>query len=253
MPEATLYVIPGSHACRTGMLMLEHKGIPYRTVELMTGPHGLGVRLRGFPGNRTPIRSVDGHTHRMLAILDRLGTVPALRYGEERVQRNREIARFLERVRPEPPLFPTDPERLASVQEAEGWGDEALQMAARRIVLAAGARDPDALQNRGAHGRLGPLLSRRAIGRRIANNMAARTFRADPDREQRMLAQLPPMLDRVDAWIAEGVLGAAKLNAADLTIAPSLALLSYRLDLRGELEGRPAWDLMERVVPDAPG
>jgi hypothetical protein len=36
--QATLYVIPGSHACRAGMLMLEHKGIAYRTVELSRRP-----------------------------------------------------------------------------------------------------------------------------------------------------------------------------------------------------------------------
>ena len=29
-----LYVILGSHACRAGMLMLDHKGIPYRVVTL---------------------------------------------------------------------------------------------------------------------------------------------------------------------------------------------------------------------------
>ena len=68
----TLYVISGSHACRTGMLMLEHKGIGYRLRVLPTGPHGMLVRLLGFPGNRTPIRQVDGGTPRMLAMLDRL-------------------------------------------------------------------------------------------------------------------------------------------------------------------------------------
>ena len=31
--EAKLYVILGSHACRTGMLLLEHKGIEYPELE----------------------------------------------------------------------------------------------------------------------------------------------------------------------------------------------------------------------------
>src|ERR1700682_638331 len=48
VPSATLYVIGASHACRTGMLMLEHKGIAYRRVDLLTGPHPLSVRIRGF-------------------------------------------------------------------------------------------------------------------------------------------------------------------------------------------------------------
>ena len=76
-----LYVIHGSHACRTAMLMLEHKGIEYRTVVLRTGPHPLGVRARGFAGHRTPIRAVEGRTPALLAMLDRGGTVPALRAG----------------------------------------------------------------------------------------------------------------------------------------------------------------------------
>jgi hypothetical protein len=35
MEEAKLYVIPGSHPSRTGMLMLERKGIPYKRIDLM--------------------------------------------------------------------------------------------------------------------------------------------------------------------------------------------------------------------------
>ena len=45
-----LYVILGSHACRTGMLMLEHKGIEYERVELPTGLHPFLLPLRGFRG-----------------------------------------------------------------------------------------------------------------------------------------------------------------------------------------------------------
>src|SRR5437764_12951901 len=122
--KATLYVIPGSHACRTGILMLEHKRIPFHMVELFTGAHPYLLRLLGFPGNKQPIRTVDGRTHRSLALIDRLGTVPALRFGSERVQTNRAIARFLDRVQPQPPLFPADPERRAAVEQAERWGDE---------------------------------------------------------------------------------------------------------------------------------
>src|SRR5436190_1253216 len=136
MAEANvLFVIPGSHACRTGMMLLDHKRVRYQCVELLIGAHPLSVRLRGFPGSRSPIRSVDGRTHRALALMDRAGTVPALRFGSERVQTNRAIARFLDRVQPDRPLFPQEPERRARVEAAERWGDEALQMLARRIGL----------------------------------------------------------------------------------------------------------------------
>lgn len=248
----TLYVISGSHACRTGMLMLEHKGIEYRPVVLPTGPHGLLVRLRGFPGHRTPIRQVDGGTHRMLAMLDRAGTVPALRYGDHRVQRNCEIARFLEQEVPEPPLFPADGERRAAVEEAEAWGDEAFQMAARRIVLAAAAHGLDALHNRGNRGRLGPLLATSEPVRVFASRGARVSFRANPGNEAKLLEELGGMLDRIDGWIEAGVLGAEQLNAADYVIAPSIALLTYRPELRAPIAARPAGALVDRVVPEDP-
>ncbi len=246
----TLYVIPGSHACRTGMLMLEHKGIAYRRVELITGLHPLSVRMLGFPGHSTPIRRVDGRTHAWLAMLDRAGTVPALRFGGQRIQTNREIARFLDRVQPEPALFPSDGKERATVEEAERWGDEVLQMAVRRLALVAAARGLDSLHNRGNDGRLGPLLAASEPTRMLASRGAAFSFRANRGSEREMLGALPEMLDRVDAWIQAGVLDGEALYAADFTIAPSLALLTYRLDVRQEIEARPAGSLIDRVLPE---
>jgi glutathione S-transferase len=245
-----LYVIHGSHACRTAMLMLEHKGTDYRRVDLPTGPHPALVRLRGFPGHPTPIRSVDGQTNRSLARLDRLGTVPALRFGAQRIQTNHDIARFLDREQPDPPLFPADAQQRATVEEAERWGDEVLQMAARRLALAAVGHGFDTLSQRGGDGRLGPLLARREWQRRIVSRASARLFEADPDGERRLLDDLPPMLDTIDAWIAAGVLNGDSPNAADFTIAPSLALIAYRNDVRPQIEARPAGALMDRFVPE---
>jgi glutathione S-transferase len=243
-----LYVIPGSHACRSAMLMLDLKGVSYNTITLPTGLHPLLVRLCGFPGHEQPIRSIDGSTPRGLAIVDRLGTVPALRFDGEAIQTNLAIARFLERVRPEPPLFPAEEPLRAQVEEAERWGDETLQMAARRTVLA--ARDLDQLFERGGAGRLGALLSRNGTVRALASRSAASTFAADAEAERRLLAEVPALLDRVDDWIAAGVLDGERLNAADLMIAPSLALLAYRRDLRPQIDGRPAGALLERVLPE---
>jgi glutathione S-transferase len=245
-----LYVIPGSHACRAAMLMLEHKGVAYELVDLPTGAHPLLVRLRGFPGNREPLREVDGGRHAALAVLDRLGTVPALAFGSERVQTNRRIARFLESVVPEPPLFPADAAARAAVEEAEEWGDEVFQMAARRIALAAAARSPDELYDRANSGRLGPLLAHNERVRIIDGWVAGRiAFRASEESEKALLGELPAMLDRIDEWIAQGVLGGELLYAADFMIAPSVALLAYRHDLRGDIDARPAGRLMDRILP----
>jgi glutathione S-transferase len=245
-----LYVICGSHACRTGMLMLAHKGIAYRLVVLRTGPHPLSVRMRGFAGHREPIRKVEGRTPASLAMLDRGGTVPALRYGSERIQTNRRIARFLDREVPERPLIPLDPAHRLDVEAAEQWGDELLQMTARRVLLATSAQGLDAIRNRGADGRLGPLLAAGERERLLASRMAGLFFRARGGSEKKLLPALPSLLDRVDEWIAAGVLNAAELNVADFMIAPSLALLSYRDDLAAEIQARPCGAFLDRLLPE---
>ena len=55
----------------------------------------------------------------------------------------------------------------------------------------------------------------------------------------RSLAALPAMLQRIDDWIAAGVLNGEQLNAADFQIAPSLGLAMTLDDLRPAIE-RPA-------------
>ena len=249
--DVVLYVIQGSHACRCATLMLAHKAISFRRVVLPTGVHPLLVRALGFAGHAEPIRSVGGHTHRSLALLDRLGTVPALRYGRERVQTNRAIARFLDRIRPDPPLLPADAEQRLAVEAAERWGDEDFQMAARRLALTGALHGLDTFRHRGGDGRLGALLAENETLRAINGQIAARAiFRADAQAERALLDELPAMLNRIDASIADGVLDGPQLNVADFLIAPSLALIAYRLDLRAQVEARPAGVLLQRVLPE---
>ncbi len=67
--------------------------------------------------------------------------------------------------------------------------------------------------------------------------------------EPALLAELPATLDRIDAWIADGVLAGPQLNTADYMVAPSLALMLYRSDLGPVFEGRPALALVDRLLP----
>jgi glutathione S-transferase len=190
-PRTTLYVIP-THPCRTAMLMLEHKGIPYRQVELPAPLHPLALRLHGFPGNAAPFRDIDDRPHRVLALADRMGTVPALRLDGNLVMTNRDIARFLDKVQPDPPLFPAEPDRRLAVEEAERWGDEIFQMAARRLLLASALRGRDGIVNRGEDGRLGPLISRRETVRFAVARLVARfAFAVNARSERDLLAALP--------------------------------------------------------------
>jgi glutathione S-transferase len=223
--EAVLYAIPGSHPAQTGQLMLEHKGIAFRRVNLVPGFHRVYVRVRGFPGDR----------------------VPAVRFPDgSRAQGTRPLARALDALKPEPRLVPDDPR----VEEAERWGDEVLQQWARRMVVEAGIRDPDLLHDHGNSGRLGHLLLKRERPRRHMARLVRVGFRMTGAQLRDDQTRVNEMLDRVDELIAAGVLNGEQLNCADLQIATSLALIDYRLDVREQLRGRPAAELMERVLPD---
>lgn len=246
----TLYVIPGSHACRSAMLMLQHKQLAYRRVDIVTLLHPIVSRLLGFDaGGQT--RTAGGRRTLGLRLGDRLGTVPALAADGERISTNHGIARFLDDRHPERPLLPADPDERAAVEEAERWANETLQMFARRVLAGAALRDPAGFSRSTANGRMGYLLYRRALARRlVVPRILSRVFvtgrRSDPE----LLAELPATLDRIDAWIADGVLGGAELNVADLMIAPSLALILYRPDVLPLFEGRPSLELVDRLLPE---
>ena len=245
-----LYVIPGSHACRAAMLMLEHKQVPYRRVDIVTLLHPLVARLHGFDA-RGERRTAGGRRPLGLRFGDRLGTVPALAANGHRISTNHGIARFLDAHHPEPPLFPADPEQRAAVEKAERWANETLQMAARRIPGAAIVRDPATFSRSAGDGRLGYLLYKRALTRRlIVPRILRGVFATSPSAEADPVAELPAMLDRIDAWIADGLLDGAQLNAADFMVAPSLALILYRPDVLPMFEGRPALELVDRLLPE---
>ena len=245
-----LYVIPGSHACRSAMLMLDYKQLPYRRVEVPTLLHPLAVRLHGFDAGGETRRAGSGRPL-PLRVGDHLGTVPALAANGDRISTNHRIARFLDERHPDPPLFPADPEQRSRVEEAERWANDELQMVARRILLPVALRDPSEASQAAGEGRLGHLLYRQEVARRLIIPMIGRlVFNVGSATEQEMMAGLPAMLDRIDAWIEEGVLGGPRLNAADFMVAPSLALILYRPDVMPLFAGRPALELVDRLLPE---
>ena len=245
-----LYVIPGSHACRSGMLMLEHKRAAYRRIQFVTLTHAAMVRLHGFDaGGQT--RAAAGRRTLGIRFGDLLGTVPALADGERRISTNYGIARYLDRRHPERPLLPADPELRSAVEAAERWANDTLQMAARRIVFSAALQDPAALTRATGDGRMGYLLYRSFRVRRLITPWIGRLiFAARPGEDGQLLEELSAMLDKVDAWIDRRVLNAPELNVADFMVAPSLALILYRPDVLPIFEGRPALELVDRLLPE---
>jgi len=229
--KARLYVIPASHPSIAAALMLEHKGIPYKRTDLLPVISKGVLRAVGFPGV----------------------TVPAIKIDGKRVQGSRPIARELDRLRPDPPLLPADPEKRVAVEEAERFGDEELQHPIRQILWWGIKRDKAPLRSYSEGAKIGmPIgLAMKTAAPIVA--LSARFNEADDENVKRDLAALPGLLQKVDDWIAAGVLGGEQLNAADFQIAPSLGLALTMADLRPAIENRPAGQLAKRIVPDYPG
>lgn len=229
--NARLYVIPASHPSITAALMLDHKGIAYKQTDLLPVISKGVLRAARFPGV----------------------TVPALKIDGQRVQGSRPIARELDRLRPDPPLFPADPEKRAAVEEAERFGDEELQHPIRQILWWSIKKDRAPLRSYSEGAKIGmPIgLAMKTAAPIVA--LSARFNEADDENVKRDLAALPGMLQKIDDWIAAGVLNSEQLNAADYQIAPSLGLALTLQDLRPAIENRPAGQLAKRVVPNYPG
>lgn len=221
----TLYGTPPSHPSHTVRLMLEHKGLEFRTVWLLPGLWPALLRTRGFRG----------------------GTVPAIKIDGRRLQSSREISRALEELQPDPPLFPADPGRRAAVEEAERWGDEVLQNVPRRIIRWLAVHRPETRVMIAREVGV-PLPRFAAWVNAPAARYLARKVDADGSAGQ-AAAEVPGALDEVDRLIADGVIGGEKPNAADFQIATSVRALLTLADLHQVTEGRPAADLARRYLP----
>lgn len=219
-----------SHPAHAARLMLEHKGIDHRVVDLMPGLHAPIVRAAGFPGP----------------------TVPALRIDGRHVQGSRAIAQTLDALQPEPPLFPADPVARAAVIEAERWGEEVLQPMPRRMIRWG------LVNNRGLRTWMAreirlPLPGAAGYALLPLSLIFARIAGAGDDAVRRDLRELPGHLDHVDALLADGVLGGPVLNAADCQVLTSVRFMAGATDLLPLLAGRPCLDAALALRPEFPG
>jgi glutathione S-transferase len=228
--RATLYSLSVSHAALAVRCMLERKQIEHRVVDLLPGSHPVALRALGFPRY----------------------TVPALRLEGRRIQGSREIARALDELRPDPPLFPREPEARRRVEEAERWGDEVLQEVPRRLFRWMAAhhyvvRRWLAVEAAGVP--LGGVLARPSVQARLF----ARASGADEARIRADLAALPGHLAEVERLRDAGVLGGPEPNAADFQIASSLRSIGKLGDLTPYVGDHPAMRWAATVVPPVPG
>lgn len=225
----TLIGLPGSHPSLAAELMLRYKGIAYRRVDLPNMFHRFILPVLGFHAHTAPVMWLDG----------------------QRVTTTKGIARALDARQPDPALFPDG--NRAAVEAAEAWADEDLQEGVRRLARWAAVRDPEAMGTflegvhmgvpEGAVKAALPVL-RPVIGRQmgVKDHTAEACARA-----------LPEQLDRVDAMLAEGVIGGERPNAADFQVATSVRLAMCLDQLREPIAARPAGAHALRICPDYPG
>jgi glutathione S-transferase len=229
--QATVYGLAGSHPVKAALLMLDRKGIEWKRRDLANVVDRPLLRMMGFPGP----------------------TVPAIKIDGRKIQTTRAIARALDELVPEPPLFPADPARRAAVEDAERWGDEVLQPVPRRLSWGALTRDRSGLRSfvQGPIMGIPPAIAVATAAPLVYGS--ARVNKATDDAVRADLMSLPALIDQVDDLIGNGVIGGSEPNAADFQIFPSVRLLLCFDDLRPLLEGRPAAEHALRVVPDFPG
>lgn len=214
--DVRLYALPSSHPCTVVEAALEMKGIDYRRIDLL-------------PLTQIVIgRVAYGGT-----------TVPGMRIDGERLYGSRRILRRLDELAPDPPLLPADPAAREAVLEAERWGDEDFQAVPRRIVDVLFLRDPGAMLNYVGDAKLPVPTGMLKPALPVTARLMARKNRATDESARADVAALPGQLDRIDAWIADGVLGGDQPNAADLQIGSSIQLLASYGDVAPLLEGRP--------------
>ena len=202
--------------------MLELKGIDYERVDFPPIVSRVLMRLAGFSGNRVPALKIDGR----------------------KVQGSRAIARALEAARPDPPLFPTD-------EAVERWADEELQMVPRRIVRWGLTRDAG-LRTwiSEASGVPAPALAG-ALGLPAAKYYA-RAVGADEAAVRRALDELPGMLARVVALLADGGLTPAAPDAATLQVLCRVRALDGFADLHDQVAAHPCAAPARELFPDYP-
>ena len=210
--------------------MLEFKGVDYELVHVLPGNQKIHMRVAGF----------------------RHGTVPGLKIDGRRIQGSVAIAHELEKLRPEPPLYPSDPDLRRQVEEAERWGDQELQNVPRRILRWALVKDAGLRKwIAEADGSMpAPGVAAKVTG--PVSRYYARAVHADEARVRRDVAELPATLDRIDELIEQRVVDGDRPNAAAFQILCSVRSLQSFEDFEEQVDARRSGPLARKLFPDFP-
>ena len=223
-----------SHPSQAARKMLDLKGVDYERVDVLPLSQRVHLRLAGFRG----------------------GTVPALKLDRQKVQGTRQISRALDARWPRAPLFPADPALRARVEEAERWGDEEFQPIPRRLFRFAVANNHE-LRRWAVRSQKLPAPELLATAMKPLVGYYAGTIESDErrgteDNVRADLRNLPKMLDRVDALLADETLSLEPPNAATLQILATVRLLAAFADLQPLLGGHTSAAHANHLFADYP-
>jgi glutathione S-transferase len=228
-----IYRVPGSHPCEAVIRAAKIKGIDYKLVDLLPAMHHLRMSAEFGAGTVPAIKIYDGSGR------------------PRKVQTTVKCLRAIEALVPEPPLYPAAAEQRERVLEAEAWGVGEFQDAVRRLIWVAMKNNPRAMFSFENELRTPTTLLRPFARPTIWT--ARRLNDATDVRAEADLAALPGQLDEIDAMVAEGTIGGAAPNAADLAVLSSLWLLRAAADLRQLIDSRPCGRKTRELFGEAPG
>ena len=239
--SVVLWHIEISHYNEKARWALDYKGIPYELRTPMPGTHRLAaLRLTRGKHQRLPVAEINGR---------RIGDSTA-------------IIEALEEYKPDPALYPADPDQRRRALGLEDYFDEELAPRVRRMLWHYTLPDTDAtlnavIPNRDATFRRG-LLRRTAP---VASRMVRRDYGADQAGADEAAAGIRAAMDRLESELGDGAyLVGDSFSVADLTAAalstPLLAppgrpwapeLVPALRPFREEIEERPAGRFVERM------
>ena len=225
---ARLYWFPISHPSWAVRRMLELKGIPYELVEVLPGNQRVHLRLARFRG----------------------GTVPAMRLDGRRIQGSRAIARALDELQPDPPLFPADPAARAATDQVERWGDEEFQNVPRRIMRYGLAHDHGLRRWLAAQS---PVPVPPGLSATVTVPVAhyyAWLVKANEESARRNVASLPELLDRVDGLLADGTISVESQTAATYQVLCTVRALEGFSDFEAIVSAHACAAAARELFPD---
>ncbi len=198
--ERTLYQFPISHYCEKARWLLDAKGLAYTLVNLMPGAH-----------QRVTKRLANGK-----------GSVPVLVDGATALGDSTEIALYLERTYPTPPLLPPEGPERDRVLELEDYFDHAAGIHVRRWayghIIDGGANLGEMMF--GAYPAPQRWLGRAAVP--LIKFALKRQYRITPPKVEESRVKLLEGLDRLEREIqgdpARYLVGSS-LTIADITAA----------------------------------